>query len=68
MCGPGGVYMGLDYDHDNVHVNIPVDSAATIANLTYIYDVYPWRAPKNHAPGQSFPFWIGGANFQNLSK
>jgi hypothetical protein len=68
ICGPGGVYMNLNYGDEKVYVMVPQDTAATVANLTYIYDIFPWRVPAQHAAGATYPFVLSGANFNALSK
>ena len=66
ITAPGGVIVGVDYDDNSLRVVQPVDTAATVAALTYIYDIFPWRAPANITAGNTYPFVLSGANFNKL--
>jgi hypothetical protein len=68
ISAPGGAFIGIDFDSNQLRVVTPMDTAATVAGLTYIYDIFPWRAPRNIPPGSTFPFVLSGANFNNLGR
>ena len=66
ISAPGGAFIGIDFDTNQLRVVTPVDTAARVAGLTYIYDIFPWRAPRTIPAGSTFPFVLSGANFNKL--